>query len=114
MMLLMLLQTSAMWGNLASGFLLTIQTPCFIPGSGGDRAASAFSGILFVTNLAFALLAFMWKGDWLDSRGSNTGAEYSSLPTRDEFSPYDSRSQQTSTAPLKETFIGDEDAEGGL
>lgn len=110
MLLLMLLQTSMIWGNLASGFIGT-PSPCLVAGTGGDRATSAFAGILFVTNMAFASLAFSWRKDWLEgsaSGGMMTHGGYENLPSMNRGGGGNS-SQESN---VKSTF--NQDAEGAL
>jgi hypothetical protein len=67
-LMLMLFQTTLIWGKMASGFMNSNNgpIPCYLGGSGGDHAVSILSATLLVTNVIFCSMAYKWRGDWLN------------------------------------------------
>ena len=111
--LLLLLQTTLLWGNLSSGFLNPNNPmPCFVNGSGGDKAVSILSGVLFITNAGFAFTAYRWKADWLQGSGQYvnlTGAAVSGMSL-----PASSGTMNEMKTSTKTGHTFDDDVEGGL
>lgn len=105
-LLLLLLQTTILWGSFAGGFSGAGNSfPCFLNGSQADKAVSILAGILLTSNLFLALAAFKWRADWDKNNFVSTG--YSVLPQATGASL--ERTRETSKRhPV------DEEVEGGL
>jgi len=115
MLLLMLLQTTLAWGNLSSGFVgVNSPVPCYVSGSGADRAASLLAGILLCSNIALGTLTYAWRSDF-DGNGSG---QYLNLSIPSQSNPKGlgatSPSRSSATAAAGNSGNVDDDVEGGL
>jgi hypothetical protein len=121
---LMLLQTTILWSSLAGGMVGGAggaqPAPCVVLGGGGDRATSAFAGILLVSNVGTQVMAYMWRGDWLGASGP---AGYGPITPDVSFQGGAPLSGGRRTAPAQQQLGGastardgflDSDPEGGL
>jgi len=97
---LMLLQTTILWSSLAGGVVGgtggAAASPCFVTGSGGDRAVSAFAGILLTSQLGTQALAYLWRGDW---QGASSMGGYGPIESSEPFQG-GGRSARVAQAPV--------------
>lgn len=63
MMNVLLLQTAALWGDLAGGLNITNGTICIVEASTSERFIAVVSTLLFIVHLALTGMVVFWRND---------------------------------------------------